>query len=120
MPVSDNVVLFSRETNLKVRQALPDTAELGDDLGELNRFNGEFCIGFFCKLHLDGGQPPPVSVVSSVGTMATDWGIMIGVPLNVGWKLLNYFIGFEKSDDLFAFCVIYLAGIVKSRYLARR
>ncbi|XP_013396894.1 phospholipid-transporting ATPase ID isoform X2 [Lingula anatina] len=29
------------ETNLKVRQALPETAEMGNDIGELSKFDGE-------------------------------------------------------------------------------
>lgn len=29
-----------RETNLKVRQAIPETAELGDDISQLSRFDG--------------------------------------------------------------------------------
>ena len=35
------VIFFHSETNLKVRQALPDTAEMGDDIQEFGRFNGE-------------------------------------------------------------------------------
>lgn len=30
-----------RETNLKVKQALPETAEMGDDLEQLSQFSGE-------------------------------------------------------------------------------
>jgi hypothetical protein len=35
-------VLFSfyRETNLKVRQAIPETAELEDDINKLSHFDG--------------------------------------------------------------------------------
>ena len=33
--------LFSRETNLKVRQALVETAEMGDDVKLMGKFDGK-------------------------------------------------------------------------------
>lgn len=30
------------ETNLKVRQSIPETAEMEDDIDELSRFDGRF------------------------------------------------------------------------------
>lgn len=37
----DGLAMFGRETNLKCRQALPDTSELGQDEVMLGRFDGE-------------------------------------------------------------------------------
>ena len=35
---------FFRETNLKVRQAIPETAALGENIGLLSKFNGMFSM----------------------------------------------------------------------------
>jgi len=39
-------VMYYSETNLKVKQALTVTAELGEDLQKLTDFNGEFMLKF--------------------------------------------------------------------------
>lgn len=40
-------VFFARETNLKVRQALPETAEMEDSLEQLTQFNGMYALYFY-------------------------------------------------------------------------
>ena len=34
----------ARETNLKVKQALPDTAEMHDDIHKFSQFNGQCAL----------------------------------------------------------------------------
>ncbi len=41
-------MLHSRETNLKVRQALPETAVMGEDINKLKQFTGKSFL--FCEL----------------------------------------------------------------------
>ena len=36
------ILYFSRETNLKVKQALPETAEIQDDMVKWGQFDGKF------------------------------------------------------------------------------
>lgn len=51
-------VMYYSETNLKVKQALTVTAELGEDLQKLTDFNGEFMSKFvFSKNFLKHWSP---------------------------------------------------------------